>query len=148
MSARAPRGRDADRPWRRDAVQNLSKCVQRAEVRIDELVAASLASADAVLTDTERELGVAVADFGAGTIDLALFMDGSPFYTGVLPLGGNNVTNDVAIGLKTSLVAAEQLKIEHGTANPDSVDPKDEVVDVEGIGEDDASHGVAAASWR
>ena len=63
------------------AVQNLSKCVQRADIRIDELVAASLASADAVLSETEQELGVAVADFGAGTIDLALFMDGSPFHT-------------------------------------------------------------------
>src|SRR3954451_9789129 len=120
------------------AVQNLSKCVQRADIRIDELVAASLASADAVLTETEKELGVAIADFGAGTIDLALFMDGSPLYTGVLPLGGNNVTNDVAIGLKTSLTAAEDLKIRHGTANPDDVN-EDEMVDVEGIGEGDAS---------
>src|SRR5207237_7663257 len=110
------------------AVQNLSKCVQRADIRIDELVAASLASADAVLTETEKELGVAVADFGAGTIDLALFMEGSPFYTGVLPLGGNNVTNDVAIGLKTSLAAAEDLKIRVGTADPTGVD-KDEQVD-------------------
>jgi cell division protein FtsA len=116
------------------AVQNLSKCVQRADVRIDELVANSLASADAVLTETERELGVAVADFGAGTIDLALFLDGSPFHVSVLPLGGNNVTNDVAIGLKTSLAAAETLKIDHGTADPSSVG-REEQVAVEGIGE-------------
>ena len=118
------------------AVQNLSKCVQRADVRIDELVAASLASADAVLTETERELGVAVADFGAGTIDQALFLDGSPFHVSVLPLGGNNVTNDVAIGLKTSLAAAEMLKIHHGTADPNAVGRDDEV-SVEGIGESD-----------
>jgi cell division protein FtsA len=111
--------------------------VQRADIRIDELVAASLASADAVLTETEKELGVAVADFGAGTIDLALFMDGSPLFTGVLPVGGNNVTNDVAIGLKTSLAAAEDLKIKHGTANPDDV-KEDEQVNVEGIGETEA----------
>lgn len=120
------------------AVQNLTKCVGRAEIKIDELVAASLASADAVLTDTERELGVAVADFGAGTLDLALFMEGSPFHTAVLPLGGNNVTNDIAIGLKTSLAAAEDLKIRVGTADPSGVD-KDEQVDVAGIGEGDAS---------
>jgi len=119
------------------AVQNLTKCVQRADIRIDELVASSLASGDAVLTETERELGVAVADFGAGTIDLALFMDGSPFHTAVLPLGGNNVTNDIAIGLKTSLTAAEELKIRFGTAEPSDVD-KDEQVDVQGIGEGDA----------
>ena len=118
------------------AVQNLTKCVQRADIRIDELVASSLASGDAVLTETERELGVAVADFGAGTIDLALFMDGSPFHTAVLPLGGNNVTNDVAIGLKTSLTAAEELKIRYGTADPLSVE-EDEQVDVTGIGESD-----------
>jgi cell division protein FtsA len=120
------------------AVQNLTKCVGRAEIKIDELVAASLASADAVLTDTERELGVAVGDFGAGTLDLALFMEGSPFHTAVLPLGGNNVTNDIAIGLKTSLAAAEDLKIRVGTADPTGVD-KDEQVDVAGIGEGDAS---------
>ncbi|MEO6349208.1 MAG: cell division protein FtsA [Candidatus Limnocylindrales bacterium] len=119
------------------AVQNLTKCVQRAEIRIDELVASSLASGDAVLTDTERELGVAVADFGAGTIDLALYMDGSPFYTKVLPLGGNNVTNDIAIGLKTSLTAAEELKIEYGTADPSSVDQEEEV-EVIGIGDGDS----------
>jgi cell division protein FtsA len=117
------------------AVQNLTKCIQRADIRIDELVAASLASADAVLTETERELGVAVADFGAGTIDLALFLDGSPTHTAVLPLGGNNVTNDVAIGLKTSLAAAEDLKIRHGTADPGSVE-NDEEVEVETIGDD------------
>jgi cell division protein FtsA len=117
------------------AVQNLSKCVERSDIKIDELVAASLASGDAVLTETERELGVAVADFGAGTTDLALFLDGSPFHTAVLPLGGNNVTNDVAIGLKTSLAAAEQLKIEYGTADPSSVDEGEQVT-VEAIGDE------------
>jgi cell division protein FtsA len=119
-------------------VQNLTKCVQRADIRIDELVASSLAAGDAVLTETERELGVAVADFGAGTIDLALYMDGSPFHTAVLPLGGNNVTNDVAIGLKTSLTAAEDLKIRYGTSDPSNIDEGEEV-EVEGIGEGDAT---------
>ena len=68
-------------------------------------------------TDTEKDLGVAVADIGAGTTGLALFLEGSPFHTAILPLGGNNVTNDVAIGLKTSLQVAEDLKIRHGTCN-------------------------------
>ena len=124
------------------AVQNITKCVERAEVKIDELVAASLASSDAVLTETERELGVAVADFGAGTIDLALFLDGSPFHTAVLPLGGNNVTNDVAIGLKTSLAAAEELKVNYGTADPSSVDA-DEEVTVEAIGDESGGRGAS-----
>ena len=118
------------------AVQNLTKCVGMAQVRIDELVAASLAAGEAVLSDTERELGVAVADIGAGTTDLALFIDGSPLHTAVLPIGGNNVTNDVAIGLKTTLIAAEDMKVRHGTADPGSVADGEEVT-VEVIGEGD-----------
>ena len=113
------------------AVQNLTKCVAAAGVRMDELVVASLASGEAVLSETERELGVAVADIGAGTIDLALFLDGSPFHTRVLPLGGTNVTNDVAIGLKTSILVAEQLKIQHGTCDLRSV-AEDEQISVVG----------------
>ncbi len=117
------------------AVQNLTKCVQAAGVKIDELVANSLASAEAVLTETEKELGVAVADIGAGTIDLALFQEGSPFHTRVLPVGGNNVTNDVAIGLKTSLQVAEELKIRHGTCDLRAVGD-DEEISVSVLGED------------
>ena len=104
------------------AVQNLTKCVQLAGVKIDELVVDGLASAEAVLTETEKELGVAVADIGAGTIDLALFADGSPFHTSVLPVGGNNVTNDVAIGVKTTLQVAEELKVRHGTCDLRDID--------------------------
>ena len=119
------------------AVQNLTKCVTAAGVKIDELVADSLASAEAVLSETEKELGVAVADIGAGTIDLALFQDGSPFHTRVLPVGGNNVTNDVAIGLKTSLQVAEELKIRHGTADLRAVEEgDDEDISVSVLGED------------
>jgi len=99
------------------SVQNLTKCVQLAGVKIDELVVNGLASAEAVLTETEKELGVAVADIGAGTIDLTLYADGSPFHTAVLPVGGSNVTNDVAIGAKTTIQVAEELKIKHGTCD-------------------------------
>jgi cell division protein FtsA len=117
------------------AVQNLTKCVVAGGVRIDELVASSLASAEAVLTETEKELGVAVADIGAGTIDLAMFSEGSPFHTGVLPVGGNNVTMDVAAVLKTSLQVAEELKIHHGTCDLRAVDP-DETINVTSLGEE------------
>jgi cell division protein FtsA len=117
------------------AVTNLSKCVAAAGVKIDELVVNSLASAEAVLNETEKELGVAVADIGAGTIDLALFLEGSPFHTRVLPVGGNNVTNDVAIGLKTSLQTAEELKIQNGTCDLRTV-PDDEDISVSVLGED------------
>ena len=117
------------------AVQNLTKCVAAAGVKIDELVVDSLASAEAVLSETEKELGVAVADIGAGTIDLALFQDGSPFHTRVLPVGGANVTNDVAIGLKTSIQVAEELKISHGTCDLRAID-EDEQISVSVLGED------------
>src|SRR6187399_2566320 len=116
-------------------VTNLSKCVAAAGVKIDELVVNSLASAEAVLNETEKELGVAVADFGAGTIDLALFLDGSPFHTRVLPIGGNNVTNDIAAVLKTSLQTAEELKVSEGTADLRSV-TDDEEISVSVLGED------------
>jgi cell division protein FtsA len=117
------------------AVQNLSKCVNASGVKIDELVASALASADAVLSDTEKDLGVAVADIGAGTIDLAMFSEGSPLRTAVLPIGGNNVTNDLALGLKTSLQVAEELKIQHGTCNLAAV-TDDEEITVSVLGED------------
>ncbi|HEX8024780.1 MAG TPA: cell division protein FtsA [Candidatus Limnocylindrales bacterium] len=117
------------------AIQNLVKCVGAAGVKIDELVVNALASAEAVANETERELGVAVADIGAGTIDLAMFLEGSPFHTSVLPVGGNFVTNDVAIGIKTSLPVAEELKIRHGTCDLRNVDPAEEI-SVAVLGED------------
>ena len=117
------------------AVQNLQKCVMAADVKIDELVAASLASAEAVLTENDKDLGVGVADIGAGTIDLALFADGSPYYTSVLPVGGNNVTMDIAAVLRTSLQVAEELKVRHGTCDLRSVDPE-EMISVSILGED------------
>jgi cell division protein FtsA len=116
------------------AVQNLTKCVQLAGVKIDELVVNGLASAEAVVTETEKELGVAVADIGAGTIDLTLFADGSPFHTAVLPVGGNNVTNDVAIGVKTTLQVAEELKVRHGTCDLRGIE--DEEIGVSVLGEE------------
>jgi cell division protein FtsA len=117
------------------AVQNLMKCVAQAGVKIDELVVNALAASEAVANETERELGVAVADIGAGTIDLAMFNEGSPFHTTVLPVGGNFVTNDIAIGIKTSLPVAEELKIRHGTCDLRNI-PDDEEIAVSVLGED------------
>ncbi len=118
------------------ALQNLTKCVMHAGMRPEELVVGSLASGEAVLTETERELGAAVADIGAGTTDIALYADGQPFHTGVVPLGGVNVTNDIAIGLRTNLAAAEQLKVRFGSADArdgdGALDPALEIVD-EGV---------------
>ena len=117
------------------AVQNLTKCVAAAGVKIDERVANALAAADAVASETEKELGVAIADIGAGTIDLAMFNEGSPFHTSVLPVGGNLVTSDVAIGIKTSLHVAEELKIVHGTCDLRGVG-EDEQISVSVLGEE------------
>ena len=117
------------------AVQNLTKCVAAAGVKIDERVANALAAADAVASETEKELGVAIADIGAGTIDLAMFNEGSPFHTSVLPVGGNLVTSDVAIGIKTSLHVAEELKIVHGTCDLRGVG-QDEQISVSVLGEE------------
>jgi cell division protein FtsA len=112
------------------ALQNLTKCVRQAGVRPDELVVSSIASGEAVLSETERELGVAVADIGAGTTDIALYADGSPFYTSVVPLGGINVTNDIAIGLRTNLTAAEQLKMRFASADGRAVAVSEQPVEI------------------
>jgi cell division protein FtsA len=116
------------------SVQNLTKCVTQANVQIDELVIGSLAAAEAVLTDTEKDLGVLVADIGGGTTDIAIFSDGAVFHSAVLPVGAINVTNDVAIGLRTSLNLAEEIKIKHGTANLSEVQPE-ELLNVAVLGE-------------
>ncbi len=117
------------------AIQNLTKCVGQAGIRIEQKVPTPLAAAEAVLTDTERDLGVAVVDVGAGTTSLALFMDGWPFHTAVLPIGGNNVTNDLMIGLKTSLQVAEDVKVQHGCADLRAVPPQ-ELITVSVFGEE------------
>ena len=107
------------------SIQNLSKCIANANVQIDELVVGSLAAGEATLTDTEKELGVLVADIGGGTTDIAIFTDGAAYHSAVLPVGAINVTNDVAIGLRTSLNLAEEIKIKHGTANLAEVQPEE-----------------------
>jgi cell division protein FtsA len=107
------------------SIQNLVKCVEGAEVEVDELVLASIAAGDAVLTDTEREMGVVLADVGAGTTDLSIFIDGSVWHTVTLGIGGEYITGDVAIGLRLPPEAAEQVKIEHGHARASHVLPED-----------------------
>ncbi len=116
------------------SISNLTKCISQANVAIDELVIGSLAAAEATLTDTEKDLGVLVADLGGGTTDIAIFSDGAVFHSAVLPVGGINVTNDVAIGLRTSLNLAEEVKIKHGSADVSDVAPE-ELLNVAVLGE-------------
>jgi cell division protein FtsA len=122
------------------SVQNLSKCVQRAGVEIDELVLAPLATAEAVLTDEDRELGVALLDMGGDTTDVAVFQEGSIVHAATIPIGGRSVTSDLGIVLRVAPDSAETIKLRHGTALPLEVDP-DEVVQITSIGED-LPHGV------
>lgn len=93
------------------AMRNLTKCVSEVGADIESLVAASLASAESVLSETEKELGVVLVDIGGGTTDIIIFVEGSPSYTTVFPIGAKNVTNDLAIGLRLPLQAAEKIKI-------------------------------------
>jgi len=107
------------------AIQNLTKCVERAGVEVDELVLASMAAGDAVLTETEREMGVVLADIGSGTTDIAIFIDGTVWHTVTLGVGGEYITGDIAIGLRLPPAIAEQVKVEHGHAIAAQVSPED-----------------------
>src|SRR3972149_473789 len=93
------------------SLRNLVKCIQQVGVDVEGLVFSGIASAESTLTDTERELGVALVDIGGGTTDVALFVEGSIAHSAVIPIGGKNITNDLAIGLRSSLEAAEKIKL-------------------------------------
>jgi cell division protein FtsA len=113
--------------------RNLVRCVEKAEIGIVDIVLSPLASADAVLTPEEREVGVALMDFGGGTVEMALFYDGALRHTFVLPLGGGNITADVAMGLRIPVADAEVLKISSGCAAIQKV-RRDELVELPGVG--------------
>jgi cell division protein FtsA len=97
------------------AMKNISKCVNKVAVDVDELVYSGIASAEAVLTDTEKELGTLLIDLGGGTTSIVAFLDGSPIHSAVLPIGGKLITNDLAIGLRSRLEDAEKIKIRLST---------------------------------
>jgi len=116
------------------SIRNLVQCVENAGVTVNDLILQPLASSEAVLTAEERETGVVLVDAGGGTTDVAIFVNGSIWHSVVLPVGGNNLTNDLAVGLRTPFATAEDLKIKYGHALPESVDP-DEMIDVAAFGE-------------
>jgi len=117
-------------------VENVVKCVQKARLEIEEIVAEPLATGLAVLTDAERQLGVALADIGGGTTDVALFVDGAITHTGVIPVGGQLVTSDLTIGFRLDPDQAERVKVQWGCAATRDVDPE-EYVEVHMVGEPD-----------
>ncbi|MCL4229091.1 cell division protein FtsA [Candidatus Dependentiae bacterium] len=98
------------------SAQNLIKCCEMAGITVLDIILEQLASASAVLSEDERELGVGVLDIGGGTSDFALYQHGTIRHTMVLPVAGNHFTNDIAVGLRTTLKDAERVKLEHGCA--------------------------------
>jgi cell division protein FtsA len=116
------------------SIQNLVKCVQRTGVGVSAMVLEPLASGESVLTDVEREMGVVLADIGGGTTDIAVFIEGSIWHTVVLPMGGEHITHDITVGLRTPFNTAEELKIKFGNACSRNVQV-DEMLDVAAFGE-------------
>ena len=104
------------------AMRNISKCVAEIGVEVDSLVFSGLASAGSVLTPTEKELGVILIDLGGGSASIAVFVDGALSYSSVLPVGAKNITNDLAIGLRVSLEAAEKIKLALSSLNESEAD--------------------------
>jgi len=111
------------------SIHNLIKCVHKAHVEIEDLVLEPLASSEAVLADGETDLGVALVDIGGGTTDVAVFVDGAIWHTVVLPVGGNLITSDIAIGLRLPQGVAEELKITYGHCDPSAID-EDDMIDL------------------
>lgn len=108
-------------------IKNIEKCVLQSGVDIDDIIPASLAPAEAVISKRQKELGVVVVDIGCGTTAVSVFEDGSTLHTAIVPIGGENVTNDIAIGLKTSIDTAEKIKIEYGSVIPEDVNDRETI---------------------
>ena len=115
------------------SAQNIVKSVKKAQLRVNDIILEQLASAEAVLTPDEQELGVALVDIGGGTTDIAVFIDGSVKHTGVLAIGGSHITNDIAIGLRTPTVEAERIKKKFGCAMTALVH-ENETIEVPSVG--------------
>ena len=114
------------------AAQNIVKCVRRCGLEVNDLVLQPLASSFAVLSEDEKELGVCQIDIGGGTTDLAVWTQGAIRYTSVVPIAGDQITNDIAMALRTPTRAAEDIKLRYGCALSDLADPED-VLEVAGV---------------
>ena len=115
------------------SAKNIVNCCNRANLRVEDIVLESLASADAVLSDEEREIGVALVDLGGGTSDMAIYENNAIRHTSVVPLGGSNLTDDIAFGLRTPGKAAERIKVKYGCCLHELV-PQDETIEVPSVG--------------
>lgn len=110
------------------SMRNLAKCIQQVGIDVEALVFSGIASSESTLTETEKELGVALIDIGGGTTDVTLFVEGSIAHSVVIPIGGKNITNDLAIGLRSSLESSEKIKTELSR-----IDRKEVVVEEESV---------------
>ncbi len=108
-------------------IKNLEKCVLQSGVDIDDIIPTCLAPSEAVLSKRQKELGVVVVDIGCGGTSVCVFEDGATIHTAVIPVGGENVTNDIAIGLRTSIDTAEKVKIEYGSTIPEDVNDRETI---------------------
>lgn len=115
------------------SAQNIIKCANKAGLNVAEICLEPIASSEAVLCQDEKELGVVLVDIGGGTSDIAIFKNGALVYTGVLPIGGNHITNDIAVGLRTPQGEAEKIKIAYGSCVATLVKP-DDTIEVAGVG--------------
>jgi cell division protein FtsA len=116
------------------AAQNIMKCVRRCGLEVSDLMLQPLASAVAVLSEDERDLGVCLADIGGGTTDLAVFTQGAIRHTAVIPIAGDQITNDIAMALRTPTKEAEEIKRRHGCALRELADAQ-EMIEVPGVGD-------------
>jgi len=116
------------------AAENIAKCVRRCGLAVDDIVLQQLASGEAVLSEDETELGICLVDIGGGTTDIAVFQEGALQHTAVIPIAGDQVTNDIAVALRTPRKAAEAIKVEHGCVLPRLVEAEG-TIEVPGVGE-------------
>ena len=116
------------------AAQNIVKCVRRCGLEVNDLILQPLASARAVLSEDEKDLGVCLVDIGGGTSDVAVFTHGAIRHTAVIPIAGDQITNDIAMALRTPTADAELIKVRHGVALRQLADPN-EMIEVPGIGD-------------
>jgi cell division protein FtsA len=117
-----------------NAAQNIEKCIRRCGLEVEDMILEQLASSYSVLTDDEKELGVCLVDIGGGTTDIAIFTDGSIRHTGVIPIAGDQVTNDIAMALRTPTQHAEEIKIKYACALTQLAGP-DETIKVPSVGD-------------
>lgn len=116
------------------AAQNIIKCVRRCGLEVDDIILEQLASSYSVLTEDEKELGVCLVDIGGGTTDIAIFVDGAIQHTAVIPIAGDQVTNDIAVALRTPTQYANEIKIKYACALRQLANP-DETIEVPSVGD-------------